>query len=179
MKPGLRKLTLSIHLVVSVGWVGAGFAYLTLDIAAATSQDTLTLRSAYMAMDVIAGTVIVPLAIASLLTGLMISLGTRWGLFRHYWVLISLVLTLLAVAVLLAETRVIAGYAQIAGDPSTSSNQLESLGSTLLHSVGGIVVLLVILVLNVYKPRGMTRYGWRKQAVPKATTTAAEPPPTG
>jgi hypothetical protein len=24
------------------------------------------------------------------------------------------------------------------------------------------VVLVVILVLNVYKPRGMTRYGWRK-----------------
>jgi hypothetical protein len=179
MKPGLRKLTLSIHLVVSVGWVGAVFAYMALDIAAATSQDALTLRSAYVAMDVVVGTVIVPLAIASLLTGLVISLGTRWGLFRHYWVLISLVLTVLAVAVLLAETRVIGGYAQIAGNPSTSTDQLEGLGNTLLHSVGGTVVLLVILVLNVYKPRGMTRYGWRKQAVPKTTTTAVEPPPTG
>jgi hypothetical protein len=40
---------------------------------------------------------------------------------------------------------------------------ISALGSTLLHSVGGKVVLLVILVLNVYKPQGMTRYGWCKQ----------------
>jgi hypothetical protein len=33
----------------------------------------------------------------------------------------------------------------------------------LLHSIGGTIVLLVILVLNLYKPRGMTPYGWRKQ----------------
>lgn len=42
-------------------------------------------------------------------------------------------------------------------------DDLSALGSTLIHSVGGPAVLLVILVLNVYKPRGMTRYGWRKE----------------
>jgi hypothetical protein len=46
---------------------------------------------------------------------------------------------------------------------TASSDDLRALGSTLVHSVGGTVVLLVILVLNVYKPRGMTRYGWLKQ----------------
>ena len=47
--------------------------------------------------------------------------------------------------------------------PTKPSDDLRALGSTLVHSVGGTVVLLVILVLNVCKPRGMTRYGWRKQ----------------
>jgi hypothetical protein len=42
-------------------------------------------------------------------------------------------------------------------------DDLSALGSTLIHSVGGPAVLLVILVLNVYKPRGMTRYGWRTE----------------
>ncbi len=163
MKPGLRKLTLSVHLIVSVGWLGAVFAYLALDVALATNTDVVTLRAAYVAMYVIVGTVIVPLALASLLSGLLISLGTRWGLFRHYWVLISLALTVLAVVVLLFETRVIAGYALAAADPSTSTDQIRSLGNTLVHSVGGLIVLLVILILNVYKPRGLTRYGWRKQ----------------
>jgi heme/copper-type cytochrome/quinol oxidase subunit 2 len=91
------------------------------------------------------------------------SLGSKWGLFRHYWVLISLLLTILATIVLLAETQTIISFADIAADPTTSSEDLRALGSTLVHSVGGTVVLLVILVLNVYKPRGMTRYGWRKQ----------------
>jgi len=92
------------------------------------------------------------------------SLGTKWGLFRHYWVLISLLLTIVAIVVLLVETQTITYFADIAADPTTSSDELRALGSTLVHSVGGTVVLIVILVLNVYKPRGMTRHGWRKQA---------------
>ena len=107
--------------------------------------------------------VIVSLALASLLSGLVMSLGTKWGLFRHYWVLISFLLTVIAAAVLLMETRVIGSFATTAADPATSIDHLRSMPSTLAHSVGGTVVLLVILVLNVYKPQGLTRYGWRKQ----------------
>jgi hypothetical protein len=163
MSPGLRKFALAAHLTLSVGWIGAVAAYMALDVAAATSQDAQTLRAAYLAMGSIARYVIVPLAFASLLTGLVMSLGTKWGLFRHYWVLISLLLTVIATAVLLVETQTISHFADLAADPTTSGDDLRALGGTLVHSVGGTVVLLVILVLNTYKPQGMTRYGWRKQ----------------
>ena len=163
MPPRLRKFALAAHLTVSVGWIGAVAAYMALDVAVATSQDTQTLRAAYLGMEVIARSVIVPLAFASVLTGLVMSLGTKWGLFRYYWVLISLLLTIVATVVLLVETQTISYFAAKAADPTTSSGDLRALGSTLVHSVGGTVVLLVILVLNLYKPQGMTRYGWRKQ----------------
>jgi hypothetical protein len=163
MTSSLRKFALAAHIALAVGWIGAVAGYIALDVAAATSQEAQTLRAAYLAMELIAWYVIVPLALASLLTGLVISLGTKWGLFRHYWVLISLLLTIIATVVLLAETQTISYFADIAADPTTSNDDLRTLGSTLVHSVGGTVVLLVILVLNVYKPRGMTRYGWRKQ----------------
>jgi len=163
MTPRLRKFALAAHITSSVGWVGAVAGYIALDVAAATSQDARTLRAAYLAMELITWYVIVPLALASLLTGLLMSLGTKWGLFRHYWVLISLLLTIVATVVLLMETQTISYFADIAADPTTSGDDLRALGGTLVHSVGGTVVLVVILVLNVYKPRGMTRYGWRKQ----------------
>jgi hypothetical protein len=163
MTPRLRKFALAAHLTFSVGWIGAVAGYIALDVAAATSQDAQTLRAAYLAMELIVWYVIVPLALASLLTGLVMSLGTKWGLFRHYWVLISLLLTIIATLVLLAETQTIKYFADMAADQTTSSDDLRGLGNTLVHSIGGTVVLLVILVLNVYKPRGMTRYGWRKQ----------------
>jgi hypothetical protein len=163
MSPALRKFALAAHFPLSVGWIGAVAAYIAFDVAAATSQDAQTLRAAYLAMELIARFVIVPLAFGALLTGLVVSLGTKWGLFRHYWVLISLLLTIIATVVLLAETQTISYFADIAADPTTSSDDLRALGSTLVHSVGGTVVLLVILVLNVYKPRGMTRYGQRKE----------------
>lgn len=163
MGPGVRKLVLSIHLAVSVGWIGAVAAYAALDVGTVASNDPGTLRAAYLGMEIIVRSVIVPLAIASLISGIVMSLGTRWGLFRHYWVVISLLLTVLATAVLLSETRTVSALADIAVDPSTTPEELASLGSTLVHSIGGLVVLAVILVLNVYKPRGLTRYGWRKQ----------------
>jgi hypothetical protein len=163
LSPGLRKVALATHLTVSVGWVGAVGAYIVLDVAATTGQDARAVRAAYLGMDAIARSAIVPLAIASLLTGLVVSLGTRWGLFRHWWVLISFLLTVFATIVLVVETRTIAALAAMAADPTTSADQLRALGGTLLHSVGGALVLIVILVLNVYKPRGLTPYGWRKQ----------------
>jgi DMSO/TMAO reductase YedYZ heme-binding membrane subunit len=163
MAPRLRKFALAAHIALSVGWIGTVAGYIALDVAAATSQDAGTLRACYLAMGLIAWYVIVPLALASLLSGLVMSLGTKWGLFRNYWTLISLLLTIVATVVLLVETQTISYFATIAADPATSGDDLRSLGSTLIHSVGGTVVLLVILFLNVYKPRGMTRYGWRKQ----------------
>ena len=163
MTPRLRKFALAAHIALAVGWIGAVAGYIALDVAAAMSQDAQTLRAAYLAMELIAWYVIVPLALASLLTGLVMSLGTKWGLFRHYWVLISLLLTIVATVVLLVETQTISSFAAVAANPTTSGDELRALGSTLVHSVGGAVVLFVILVLNVYKPRGMTQYGWRKQ----------------
>ena len=167
MAPRLRKFALAAHIALSVGWIGAVAGYIALDVAAATSRNAETLRACYLAMGLIAWYVIVPLALASLLTGLVMSVGTKWGLFRHYWVLISLLLTVIATVVLLMQTRTIGLFATMAADPAASGDDLRSLGSTLVHSVGGTVVLLVILVLNVYKPRGMTRYGWRKQHAKK------------
>ena len=161
MTPRLRKFALAAHLTFSVGWIGTVVAYLALGVAAATSQDAQTVRAAWIAMELTGWYVIVPLALASLLTGLVMALGTKWGLFRHYWVLFSLVLTILATVVLLLHMPDVSVLADVAQEAEGAS--LDGLGGDLLHPGLGLVVLLVIQVLNVYKPRGMTRYGWRKQ----------------
>src|SRR5438876_11532715 len=101
MAPGLSKFVLTVHLTSSLGWVGAVVAYIAIGVTATTSQDVKTVRAAWIAMELTGWYVIVPLALAALLTGLVTSLGTQWGLFRHYWVLISLVLTILATVILL------------------------------------------------------------------------------
>lgn len=163
LAPGLRKLLLTIHLTLASGWIGAVAAYLVLDLTVASSDDVTTLRAAWIAMGLITSWVLVPLAWASLATGLIMSLATKWGVFRHYWVVISLILTLLAVVVLMSEARYIASAAATARNPSTDDGEIRSLANTLLHSIGGLLVLLVIQVLNVYKPRGLTRRGWRLQ----------------
>lgn len=161
MSPGLRKLALTAHITVSVGWLGAVAAYLALGVAAATSQNAQMVRAAWIAMALIGWYAIVPLALAALVTGLIMSLGTKWGLFRHYWTLITLLLTILATVVLLLHVPTVSYLADVAQQADGAG--LSRLGGDLFHAGGGLLVLLVITGLNVYKPRGLTPYGWRKQ----------------
>lgn len=92
MTPGARKFALTAPVTASVGWLGAVAGFLALAIAGLTSQDPQRVRAAYLAMDMIGWFVIVPLSLASLVTGVIQSLGTTWGLFRHYWVLFKLLM---------------------------------------------------------------------------------------
>ncbi len=165
MTPVVRRLALTAHLTFSIGWIGAVVAFLALVVATMTYRNAQTLRGAWLAMELIGWYAIVPLAVASLLTGLVMSLGTKWGLLRHYWVLISLVLTILVTIVLLSNMQTVSHYAAMAADMDGADiGALRAgLSGELLHGGIGLVVLLVVQVLNVYKPRGMTRYGQRKQ----------------
>lgn len=160
--PPLRKLLFAFHLTCSVGWLGAVVGYLVLDLTVATSRDPEMVRSAWIAMGLVVTRAIVPLALASVVTGIAVALGTKWGLLRHWWVVASLVLTVLATAVLLVEAGVVTRSAAMAA-ASTDPGELRTLPPTLLHSFGGLIVLLVVQILNVYKPRGLTPYGWRKE----------------
>jgi hypothetical protein len=161
MSPGLRRFALTVHIITSVGWIGAVIAYLALGLSAVSSQDPRTVRAAWIAMEVIGWFAIVPLAIGALLTGLVMALGTRWGVFRHYWVLISLVLTILSTVVLVLHMPTVSILAHMARD--ADGVNLARLGGDLFHPSIGLLVLLFITGLNVYKPRGLTRYGWRKE----------------
>jgi hypothetical protein len=159
MAPRLRKFVFTAHVVLSVGWIGAVIAYLALVVAALTSDDAQTIRAAVLAME-LTYFVLVPLAFTALLTGVVQSLGTTWGLFRHYWVIFKLLLTVVATVVLLLNMQTVVSLADTAAQ---SNGDLPSVGGQLLHAGVGQVVLLLTVILAVYKPRGMTSYGQRKQ----------------
>lgn len=175
LSPPLRKLVLAVHLTCSVGWLGAVVAYLALDLTVATSEDPGLVRAAWIGMGMVVSSVIVPLALASLATGPVIALGTKWGLFRHWWVLISFVLTVLATLVLLSEAGLVTSMAVLASNPAAPDDLVLGAPPTLVHSIGGLVVLVVIQVLNVYKPQGLTPYGWRKQEELRRTMDPRRP----
>ena len=164
MMPRLRKFVLVAHVTASVGSLGAVAVFLALAVVGLTSHDAQMVRAAYIANGLIAWFVILPLILAALLIGVVQSLGTPWGLFRHYWVLAKLLLTVLTIIVLLLQMEGIDYMAGVAAETTLSSAELLGLRRSLrLHAAGGLVVLLVTTALSVYKPRGMTRYGWRKQ----------------
>jgi hypothetical protein len=165
MTPRLRKFALTAHITGSVGWLGATVSYLILAIVGMTSRDLPTVRAAYLVMEKTVWFVILPFNFTSLLSGLVVALGTTWGLFRHYWVVTKLVLNLITTAVLLGYTAEIRHFSRIAAKPTLSSADLQSLRDpdSVLHAGAAVLVLLAATVLAVYKPWGMTRRWRRKQ----------------
>ena len=149
MTPGLRKFVLTAHVASSVGWLGAVVAYLALAVAALTNQDAQTVRAAWIAMGLTGRFVIVPLSLASLLIGLIQSLSTPWGLFRHYWVLVKFLLTVFATVILLLHMPTVSYFASVAVE--TDNANLDGLWGELLHAGGGLLVLLVNTTLSVYQ----------------------------
>jgi uncharacterized membrane protein len=128
------------------------------------SEDAQTVRGVYLVMKPVGWFVLVPLALASLLTGLVQSLGTTWGLFRHYWILFKLLINVFATLVLLMYMQTLDQFARIAAEQTFTGEDLSELRSPspLLHSVLALLLLLVAATLAVFKPRGMTPYGHRK-----------------
>ncbi len=165
MTPRVRKFVLTTHVVTSVGWLGGVAVFLCLAIIAMTSRDDAVIRGTYLVLEPAGWYVLVPLSLASLLTGLIHSLGGSWGLFRHYWVVFKLVINVVATIVLLAYMLTLGHFAVIAADTDPSGPDLTALGgpSPAIHAGGALLLLLVAVVLSVYKPRGMTKYGARKQ----------------
>jgi hypothetical protein len=162
MRPSVRNFALTAHVVSSVGWLGAVGAVLAMSVIGLTSQDPQTVRGAYLVMEPAAWFLLVPLAFASLLTGLVQALGTVWGLFRHYWVLFKLLINLFATSVLLLYMETFSVMADVAADPSSDLDMVRS-SSPLLHAAAALGLLLAAAVLAIYKPKGLTPYGRRKQ----------------
>ena len=165
MRPGLRKFVLTWHVICSVGWLGAVAVFLALSIAGLTSEEARAVRAAYIAMESTGWFVLVPLSLASLLTGLVQALGSKWGLFRHYWVLFKLLINVAATIVLLLYMQTLGYLADVAADTAASGGDLGELRnpSPMIHAGAALLLLLVAATLSVYKPRGLTRYGQRKQ----------------
>ncbi|MBX6751190.1 MAG: DUF2269 domain-containing protein [Micromonosporaceae bacterium] len=162
MPPPWRKLALLAHIVASVGWLGAVLASLVLAIVGLAATDGHLVRAAYLVMPSLGWAALVPLSVLSLVTGLIQALVTQWGLARHYWVIIKLVMNLFATTILLLYMRTLTALEATArawggGDPASLRDM-----SPALHSVGALVLLLVAAVLSVYKPKGQTRYGQRR-----------------
>jgi hypothetical protein len=155
MKPAVRKLALTTHVIASVGWLGAVGAYLALAIAGLASGDTPSARAAYVAMEMIGWYAIVPASVAALASGLVQALGTEWGLFRHYWVLTKLALTILGSIVLLMHMRAVERMAHAAHATAAFGADLAHLRVQLVvHAVAGLLLLIAATTLSIFKPWG-------------------------
>ncbi|MBV1854295.1 DUF2269 domain-containing protein [Catellatospora tritici] len=174
MPPRLRKTALTLHISTSLGWLGAVASFLAVAVAGLTTTDPDRGHALYLSADLIAWAVIVPLALASFTTGVIQSLGTAWGLIRHWWVIAKIALTIPATGLLLLHTGPIGQLADPASTAAVATGHLHGLQVQMVaDAVAAALVLLAATALAVFKPRGMTAYGFRRSR--PAATAAVTP----
>lgn len=159
----LRRTLLAVHLMASVGWLGAAGAYLPLSLTAASASEPASVRASWLAMELVLVDCIVPLAVATLVTGVAVAMLSPWGLFQHYWVVVSLVATSALVGLLVLHVPEVQHQAGVAA-AGADAEVLQLPGDT-FHTVVALVALTGLLLLNMFKPRGLTAHGWRRQQV--------------
>jgi hypothetical protein len=160
MTPTLRKLVILVHVSTSVAWPGAVAAFLALAVTGLNSTNAQIVRSCYLVMPALTWYIIVPLAFAAMASGLVLSLGSKWMLFRYYWVLAKLLINGLSIPVLLLHTRVIRTVAGAAAAGNLSPADLhDERGQLVTISIFALVALVAAIALSIYKPRGLTPFG--------------------
>lgn len=171
MTPALSKFTLTTHVTSSVGWFGSVAGFLALSIAGFTSSNDQIVRASYLAMELTAWFVIIPLSLASPVTGIVQALGTSWGLFRYYWVFIKFLITIPATILLLLHLQPIGHLAQVVSETTLASGELAGTRIQLIaNAAAAALVLLIATALSVYKPFGVTAYGQRKRQIQNTTS---------
>lgn len=153
--PFLRKLNLAAHISISVGWLGAVVVFLALAITGLNSQNTQLVRACLLAMKISAWFVILPFCLTALATGIVQAAWTKWGLFRYYWIVVKLFLTLGSTILLLLHLQPINELANAALQPAFShSENAPKIIDLIAKSGAAILVLLFITTISFYKPWG-------------------------
>jgi uncharacterized membrane protein len=157
LSPGLRKALLVLHIVTAVSWMGVDIALFILLMTARTTDDPALVVSGFQAIRMIVPAAVPPLSLGILVTGILLGLGTRWGLLRHWWVLVKLLLSLV-MTFLVFFSLVPAVNSMAVGLPGDMSADAmrASLGALptmlLFPPVVSFLMLGTAAILSVFKP---------------------------
>lgn len=177
MSPQAYKLLLTAHIIVSVGWLGIVFAKLVLGLTAVASGTSNISNALYLSMDAVNVT-FPPVAIGTIVTGILLSLGTKWGLLAHTWVVTKTVLTVgvIATAVGLGD-RFVQQSISLPGQVVDDGTILGIASAPILLislSVAHVLMLGVATVVSIYKPWGKTQFGRRATGAPSHERTQGD-----
>jgi hypothetical protein len=154
LSPGPRKWLVAAHTLVGVGWFGIVLAKLVLEIVAGSTGDLSLARAGFVFASALDRELFPQAAVMTLVTGVVLSLATPWGLFKYWWIVVKLALT---VAVIATGVAFVGAWAEkgivAAADGDVAAVSIRLIGAAVVH----LLMLGAATVISVLKPWGQIR----------------------
>lgn len=156
LNQSVRKPLLAVHVISSVAWIGVELALIALGLTGMLSDDPDRVRAVYIAMGVLGWAFLPTVSVVALLSGVVLGLGTKWGLFRTGWVfaklLITVPMTFMGIVFLNDRLQDAANEA-LSGNVSRWSDLGPERFPISYVPWFGLTLLVLATLLSVYKPR--------------------------
>ncbi|MEV1085562.1 DUF2269 domain-containing protein [Streptomyces sp. NPDC050211] len=151
-----RRASVVVHVVASASWLGLTLGLLALAVTAITTGSAVTAEASVRAMKLFADWLLLPAAFLTLLTGLLLSLGTPWGLARHRWVYVKFWLTLATITATAFALRPGLGATVTA---VTETGSVPDPTDLVMGPIVSLSAYVFMTVISILKPWGLTRRG--------------------
>jgi len=172
-----RRCVLVAHIVSAGAWIGLDVVMGVFVFSALVTDDARTKVIGYQALEMFAVGPLLTVGLLCLVTGLVLGLGTKYGLVRFWWVAVKLVLNVvLVVLVILALRPGVVEAAESARRLSPTELLASPVGDLVFPPIVSTTALVIATAIAVFKPWGRirggqqgTRYGVSRNAADRGS----------
>jgi hypothetical protein len=177
---GARRAVLVVHIVAAGAWIGLDVVMGVFVLTAMTTEDRVVRATALQGLELFAVVPLLAVGLLCLLSGVLLGLGTKYGLVRFWWVAVKLVLNVVLTSLVLLALRPGVGEAAAAGRRLLDGVSVAVADQLVFPPVVSTTALVVAVVLSVFKPWGRirrqgprrSRGAARDESAPEATSAA-------
>lgn len=153
-----RKGVLVVHIASTGAWLGIDVAMAVVIFTAVFTDDTNTRALCYQVLELFAVWPLFTAGIVCLASGVVLGLGSKYGLVRYWWVATKLALNLLLTGLVLVALRPgLSGLGELGRQLAAGHSVTASIGNMIYPPIVSPAALLIAMVLAVFKPWGRIR----------------------
>ncbi|WP_188454772.1 hypothetical protein [Virgibacillus oceani] len=150
-----KRWLVTVHILFAAIMFGNMITFLILSITAATANDSQLMESCYQIMHVLSKTSVKAATFGTIVTGILLSVLTKWGLFKFYWIIAKEALTIIPFVLnmwaMYYWSLDAINMIQVTSKQADSSMLQTELWTGIIMQ---LISLILMFILSVFKPWG-------------------------
>ena len=153
-----RRAVLTVHILAAGAWIGIDVVLGVLVFTAMLTASADTEALCYRVVELFAVWPLLTAGLVTLVSGVVLGLGTNYGLVRYWWVAVKLALNIVLVGLVVFALRPGLAEAAAYGEQlAAGGSPTADVGNLVFPPVVSGIALTTATILSVFKPWGRIR----------------------